>query len=239
MGVVLSVANQKGGVGKTLNTHNLAKTFALPPIGRKTLVIECDHQGTLIEARNTFLEHYPDEDTAYELIHSNIEEVPSVLEKEVDNYELIFIDIPGILEKEGIRTVMLSCDLMFIPIKPSESDYDVNSTITFLQKVSTIKQERDKEGYPFDAYAFVNMDRHMSKRGKEIRHDLDGNGIPRLECDLREYKLYASSARDFEPIIEYDKGSKPITDKPEIYQWYKFSTEVLKKIDEMNAKLEG
>ena len=137
MGRVISIANQKGGVGKTTTAINLSA--CLSEIGQKVLTIDIDPQGNTTSGLG--VDKHAVENNVYALLlgESTIEEC--IIETKIENQSLISSDVNlagaeieliGIDEKEYILKKAISkikdnYDFIIIDCPPSLNMLTVNA----------------------------------------------------------------------------------------------------------------
>ena len=143
MGRIIAIANQKGGVGKTTTSINLAA--ALAEKGKKVLVIDTDPQGNTTsgfgldknELDNTIYELMIGECSVDEAIEKNVVEglegldiIPSNVNLAAVEIELIDADQKEYILKEAIEKVKDNYDFIIIDCPPSLSMLTINSMTT-------------------------------------------------------------------------------------------------------------
>ncbi len=131
--VIVTFANQKGGVGKT----TLCVTFAnyLVTKGARVVVIDCDFQHSIVKCRKSDLKKYGINVVPYDVLSSdstNRQEMLSLMEKlhNDPSIEVALIDSPGHLKAEGLPPMFVNSDIIVVPFH-----YDprtVPSTVSFL-----------------------------------------------------------------------------------------------------------
>lgn len=190
---VVSVANQKGGIGKSTITISTATTLALE-FGKKVLVIDCDRQqsvkrfGELKDPQEfppyaiDVVSNPLDEARSNESVINWVRSLEGIIREALGKYDYIFIDVPGYIDKNLI-TVFAYTDFVLIPVVMSEMD--ILSTQDFIQQtIKKVQVLKEKAGDKFQV-RFVLNKADNRKNIKLIKDFSEMTGISALSNGLR------------------------------------------------------
>lgn len=137
MGRIIAIANQKGGVGKTTTSINLAASLAL--LNKKVLVIDTDPQGNTTSGFG--VDKNDLDDTIYELmlgectvqdcmikeVIPNVSILPANVNLAAAEIELIGVDKKDFILRNEIDFVKDSFDYILIDCPPSLNTLTINA----------------------------------------------------------------------------------------------------------------
>ena len=140
MGRIIAVANQKGGVGKTTTSINLAACLA--DKGKKVLAVDMDPQGNLTSGLGVDKDAV--EKTIYDLIIGevginevinkevleNLDIIPTSIDLSAAEIELIGVDDKEYILRNAIDQVKDQYDFIIIDCPPSLSMLTINAMTT-------------------------------------------------------------------------------------------------------------
>jgi len=132
MGVIISIANKKGGVGKSTIATNLACFFSSS--GKSVVLIDADEQ----KSSMYFQELRPD--TAKQFQTVSITTRTILREAEKFNADYVIIDVPA-KDSPVSRAAIAAADRVIVPVQPSQ--YDIlasEDTFRLLDEVAAQKQ---------------------------------------------------------------------------------------------------
>jgi len=136
MGKIISLVNQKGGVGKTTTAVNLAAAVGIA--GKKVLLIDLDPQGNTTSAygiakntKNTSYSLLMGEISAGEAVvktaFKNVDVIPTTMDLAGAEIELISVSSRENALKNALCTIRDNYDFIFIDCPPSLSIITINA----------------------------------------------------------------------------------------------------------------
>jgi cellulose biosynthesis protein BcsQ len=177
-GIVVSIGNQKGGVGKSVIT-SLVANYIHQEWGKKLkiIVVDCDDlQGSLIKLRERdLLAQNGEDDRNYRLLQISSLDLPFSIEFLMEEYDIIFLDLPGNLKQPGVLKCYTWVDVLIVPTQTSS--LDLQSTIDFANMYKNeIISEREKLNIKTAIYGLfsrvdvqnVDYKEYNSEKSREI-----------------------------------------------------------------------
>lgn len=161
MAKVITLAHQKGGVGKSTLAVNLAHSFK---DHAKTGIIDLDAQGSIAETASKI---------------EGVTLLPSYTAAYNKEYSAIFIDTPPYLS-DKLSQVFSVSDLILIPTKAGV--YDVLAC----RKTVALVSDAMKKKPDLKAAIVLNMINSSTTLTNEVKEQLEGLGFPVLKTYITE-----------------------------------------------------
>lgn len=191
MAFIITVANRKGGVGKTTIATNLA--VALQNKG-KTLLVDADEQ------RSAFRwNEYRDNKIDMLAVHKNLLDA---LEQKAQDYDFILIDLAG-RDSEVFREALLITDKLVVPTQASLLDLEVLPYIN--EQIKTAQKDNE------DLKAFVVINKAPTNpKSSEIEqaksYIADYPNFKLLQTVLRDRKQFRDAIVESKSVSEMNSS---------------------------------
>ena len=132
---VITIAQQKGGAGKTTVAAHLAVAWSQR--GKRVAIVDIDPQGSLTQWHKIREERFGEGYTGLTFAALSGWRVGSEVARLRRNHDIIIIDSPPHTETEA-RTAIRSADFIIVPVQPSPTDLWATKATLALAKAENI-----------------------------------------------------------------------------------------------------
>ena len=198
MAMIITVATQKGGVGKTTVTALLANALSAAPFNYRVFVADCDPQQSLIRRRLSDQRDNPDATPPYKIEAMTLPALQSEIKALNEANDFILIDLPGRLDSNSatdqhtIAKYLQYPDILLLPFTPG--NYSMESTLEYLRFSMKVRQQRSTTPRKLVLIGFVNQyegrtvdDRVLIESIEELRTVVN---VPFLNSKLQRLALF-------------------------------------------------
>jgi chromosome partitioning protein len=192
--MIISLLNQKGGVGKTTLAVHLST--ALAQRGGRVLLVDADPQGSALDwsaSRQTT--------PLFAVVGLPTKNLHREIQAHVPNYDYIVIDGPPRVN-ELARAAIMAADVVLIPVQPSPYDVWAAKEITDLLGEAAVYKENQKAAF------VINRKIVNTAIGRDVAEALADYPYPVLSSTVSQRVGFAESAAQGSTVLELDpKGS--------------------------------
>lgn len=188
MGKIIAIANQKGGVGKTTTSINLAAAIAKK--GKKVLLVDADPQGNATSGVGVEID---DDYTVYDMIINDTDADDVIIKTDFDNLwlcpsaeelagaeiELVSADSREFKLKKSLKTIKNNFDYIFVDCPPSLGLITINC----LTAADSVLIPIQCEYFALEGVSLLTN--NIKKIKKSLNPDIDIEGILLTMLDAR------------------------------------------------------